>query len=278
MATRSSLIIEDDPDASFILASLVADRGFETVQSYTGEEGLRLAREIEPDIIFLDLMLPDLDGYKICEALKLDRETNPIPVVMVTALSAPRDRVEGFRVGADAYVSKPYTPEDIDQAVAQVFALQDRIASDKVELHLRFDLASEADNLQSVNELFGIVLRHTKLSDREIHQLRMAFLELGQNAIEWGNRLDKSKTVKITVHICSDRVEIEICDEGPGFDPRNLPHASNGGDDPTIHFSVRQMLGLRDGGFGILIAKGLVDEVRYNERGNAVTLIKRISS
>lgn len=274
----TALIIEDDPDASLLLASLLEDRGYETFAAETGEMGLKIARQAEPDVIFLDLMLPDLDGYKICEALKLDRETNPIPIVMVTALSAAANRVRGFRVGADAYVTKPYTPEDIDEAILRTADRARRLGEDHLDLLVHFDLESQIANLESVNELFGILLRHARMSDAEVSQLRTALLEMGQNAIEWGNRHDPAKLVRIIAHVGHDAVRIEIVDEGEGFDPHNVPHAAVGGDDPTRHVAVREMLGLRDGGFGILIAKGLVDEVSYNQAGNAVTLLKRLSA
>ncbi|MFO0946769.1 MAG: ATP-binding protein [Planctomycetota bacterium] len=271
-----TLIIEDDKDASLILADLVRDRGFEPIQSHSGEEGLGLARSIRPELIFLDVMLPDLDGYKICEALKLDKETNPIPIIMVTALTAETDRVQGFRVGADAYVTKPYTTDDIAAAIDAALAHREHLKSKSAEMHIHFDVASEIENLQNVNELFGVLLHNTTLSERAVIQLRTALLEMGSNAIEWGNRHDPNKLVRVTTQVRDDCVEIQIADEGGGFDPGNLPHASDGGEDPTRHFPVRQMLGLRDGGFGILITKGLVDDVHYNAEGNIVTLIKRM--
>jgi DNA-binding response OmpR family regulator len=274
---RSALIIEDDPDASDILAALIRDRDFDPVQSESGEEGLTLARERRPDIIFLDLMLPDLDGYKICEALKMDRETNQLPIIMVTAMTAAEDQLRGFRVGADAYVCKPYTPGDIEKAIQVVDERRKRLANERVEQHLTIDLSSELASLSSVNEIFGMLLAHTPLSERDATQLRSAFQELGTNAIEWGNKFDTAKRVKIHFALHGDRVELVIEDEGEGFDPHNVPHAatSNEEDDPTGHFAVREMLGIREGGFGILISKGMVNEVRYNEKGNQVTIVKR---
>lgn len=273
---RRALIIEDDLDACAILADLVRERDFEAVESHNGAEGLRLAQELRPDVVFLDVMLPDLDGYKICETLKLDKSTNPIPIVMVTALAEPANRLRGFRVGADAYVTKPYTAEEIEAAIQRAMEHKDHLAQASVELHIHFDLSSEVDNLQSVNELFGVLLHHSDLSEKAVLQLRTALLEMGHNAIEWGNRHDPTKLVTVTSQVHEDRIEIRIADEGSGFDPSNLPHAADGGEDPTRHFPVRQMLGLRDGGFGILITRGLVDDVRYNSQGNVVTLIKRI--
>jgi DNA-binding response OmpR family regulator len=272
---RTVLIVEDDPDASDILAALLRDRDFDPIQTESGEEGLRLARERRPEIVFLDLMLPDLDGYRICEALKMDRETNAVPVIMVTAMTAAEDQLRGFRVGADAYVCKPYTPSDIDEAVTAVEARKKRLEEGRIDTSVRLDLSSEVGSLSSVNEVFGLLLAYTPLSEREANQLRSAFQEMGTNAIEWGNKFDEAKKVSITIQIASDRIEVDIEDQGEGFDPGNIPHASSGDEeDPVGHFAVREVLGLREGGFGILISKGMVDEVKYNEKGNQVTLVK----
>jgi anti-sigma regulatory factor (Ser/Thr protein kinase) len=127
--------------------------------------------------------------------------------------------------------------------------------------------------------LVGVMLQHTELSEREVRQLRSALQEMGMNAIEWGNRNDTTKLVKITCHVGSEEISVHVEDEGEGFDPRNLPHAASpDADDPTRHMAVREILGLREGGFGILITRGLVDEVIYNETGNRVTLTKRIGN
>jgi anti-sigma regulatory factor (Ser/Thr protein kinase) len=72
----------------------------------------------------------------------------------------------------------------------------------------------------------------------------------------------------------SDHVSLTICDQGTGFDTRNMPHVAQEGD-PISHLNIREVLGLREGGFGLLISRGLVDEMRHNESGNEVTLIKR---
>jgi anti-sigma regulatory factor (Ser/Thr protein kinase) len=100
---------------------------------------------------------------------------------------------------------------------------------------------------------------------------------MGQNAIEWGNRRCESELVHITYRIREDQVEIIVRDKGCGFDPSDLPHAASG-EDPLSHMEVRECMGLRDGGFGLLIARGLLDELRHNERGNEVTLVKRFPS
>jgi anti-sigma regulatory factor (Ser/Thr protein kinase) len=99
-------------------------------------------------------------------------------------------------------------------------------------------------------------------------------MEMAQNAIEWGNLHQTDRLVNITYRIFDDRLEIVVGDQGPGFDRTQLPHAAVPGD-PFTHLDVRDKLGLRAGGFGLLICQGMVDEMRYNDPGNEVTLIKR---
>jgi anti-sigma regulatory factor (Ser/Thr protein kinase) len=99
-------------------------------------------------------------------------------------------------------------------------------------------------------------------------------MEMGGNAIEWGHRKNAELTVRITYRIDPEKVTLIIKDQGPGFNPTKVPHAASD-DDPIGHLDVRSELGIREGGFGIMLAKGLVDEFSYNERGNEVTLIKR---
>jgi len=107
-------------------------------------------------------------------------------------------------------------------------------------------------------------------------QLRQAVMEMAHNAIEWGNKHQSERPVKITYRIHEDHLEIVVRDQGSGFDRGDLPHAAIP-DDPFTHLDVREKLGLRAGGFGLLICQGMVDEMRYNDLGNEVTLIKRFA-
>jgi DNA-binding response OmpR family regulator len=270
----TALIIEDDPDAGELLSALLEERSWKGIIATTGQEGLKLAKDIPLDAIFLDVMLPDTDGYRVCEQLKIDRETNPIPVVMLTALSAYDHQIAGLRVGADFFVPKPYSSKQLDDVLKEIEDYHEKALREKMHFRVRFDLASRVANLHAVNELFGLLLRHSTLTDKQAAQLRTAMLEVGSNAIEWGNKHDETKTVKITAEVREDRIEIVVEDQGEGFNPTQLPHAADGKEDPVSHLEVREMLGLREGGFGIQIVRGMVDDVRYNERGNRVTLVK----
>src|SRR3954453_5250550 len=105
----TALIVEDEPEANLLLAMLVQLRGYQTESAFTGGEALEKARRRCPDVVFLDLMLPDINGYDVCRPLRAERTTGAIPVVMVTARLAAENRVQGFRVGATEYIPKPYT-------------------------------------------------------------------------------------------------------------------------------------------------------------------------
>ncbi len=101
----TALIVEDHPDQAQLVAKQLRLRDYEPIVAGTGETGLRLARQLHPDVIVLDLMLPDINGFDVCRRLRSDRETMLTPVVMLTALSDVDNRIQGFRVGANAYVT-----------------------------------------------------------------------------------------------------------------------------------------------------------------------------
>ncbi|MFP4034533.1 MAG: response regulator [Desulfovermiculus sp.] len=114
MAERSSvLIIEDDPDILNLLSFTIQNQGYRAVQSRQGEEGLKMARTQQPDIILLDLMLPGMDGVAVCKDLKSRIETANIPVIMLTAKGEENDRILGLETGADDYVVKPFSPREL---------------------------------------------------------------------------------------------------------------------------------------------------------------------
>jgi anti-sigma regulatory factor (Ser/Thr protein kinase) len=221
----------------------------------------------------LDLMMPDLDGFAVCEQLKRNRETNLIPILMVTALTDANHRAQGVRVGANGYVTKPFTPDQLYQAIDAAFAWQREHSEHGTTGEINFDIRSEATYLQQTNDLLADLYAHTPLTERQVKDLKQAVMEMGGNAIEWGHRKNADLSLQITYRIYPDRVALIIRDQGPGFDPRDLPHAARP-EDPIGHLDVRTDLGLREGGFGIMLARGLVDEFSYNNTGNEVTLVK----
>ncbi len=270
----TALIVEDDPDQAEMAARLLRYRDFESDIAGTGGAGLAMARTLKPDVILLDLMLPDTTGFEVCRGLRSDRETMLTPVVMLTALGDDLNRSKGYRVGANAYVSKPYGAEDLFQAIADARAWRVRMEQGQIRGEIHVELNSEVSFLQEVNDFLMSVSLAIPFTQDQVLSLRQALLEMGQNAIEWGNRHRSEQLVSITYRIHADRVEIVVRDQGPGFDRTKLDHAAKA-ENPIGHMDVREKLGLREGGFGLLITNGMVDEMRHNEAGNEVTLIKR---
>jgi CheY-like chemotaxis protein/anti-sigma regulatory factor (Ser/Thr protein kinase) len=270
---RKVLVVEDEQETGEILAALLRRWGYEPTVLQEGKPAVPWVRQHHPDAILLDLMLPDVHGYTICENLKLERDTNLIPIVMVTALTAPEDRVRGLQVGANRYLTKPFTADDLHRAIEEALAWKDALERRGTEGEIRFHLQSDTQYLDELNHLLGSLFLFSGLSQPQVKQLTTAVRELGTNAIEWGHQKQVERVVTVVYNIDPEKIAIVIRDTGPGFDPSNLPHAARA-DDPVAHMMVRETLGLREGGFGILMARGLVDEMHYNETGNEVTLIK----
>ncbi|MBE7462813.1 MAG: response regulator [Planctomycetes bacterium] len=113
MSTAKIVVIEDESDILELLEYNLSKEGYKVVSARDGEDGLRKVRKEAPDLVLLDLMLPGLDGIEICRRLKADPLTRTMPVVMVTAKGEESDVVLGLGVGADDYVTKPFSPKEL---------------------------------------------------------------------------------------------------------------------------------------------------------------------
>jgi two-component system, OmpR family, response regulator len=270
---RTVLVVEDERDTNDILAGLVQARNFQPIQVFTGAEALEAVAEHKPDLILLDLMLEDLSGFELCDRLKRARETNLIPIVMVTAMHDAHHRAAGVRVGANGYLTKPFTKEQLYEKMDAALAWNEEHNKRGTTGEINFDVRSELTYLSEASDMLADLFAHTPLTDRHIKDLKQAIMEMGGNAIEWGHRKNADLVLRITYRINPSSITLIITDQGPGFNPRNLPHAASD-EDPIGHIEIRNELGLREGGFGIMLARGLVDEFRYNKLGNEVTLVK----
>ncbi len=107
------LIVDDEPEAVELIEFNLKQNGFEVLTASDGAEALKKARSALPSLILLDLMLPEVDGLEVCKMLRRDPDTAAIPVVMVTAKAAEIDRILGLELGADDYVTKPFSPREL---------------------------------------------------------------------------------------------------------------------------------------------------------------------
>ena len=205
--------------------------------------------------------------------LKLDRQTNLVPIIMVTCRDQPQDRIHGLQVGANHYLTKPFTPDQLERAIQEVSAWKEELIRHGTRGEIHFHMKSDTQSLEELNFLLGALFLHSGMPQGLVKQLTMAVREMGTNAIESGHQKQIDRIVMVTYRIDSEKITIIVRDTGPGFNPSDLPHAAKPGD-PIGHLEVREKMGLREGGFGIMIARGLVDELQYNEKGNEVRLVK----
>ena len=125
---KKILVIEDEPDIVRGLRDSLEFEGFDVVSATEGKEGIRLAREKSPDCVLLDLMLGDVNGYSVCEAIRADNAV--VPIVMLTARSQESDKIRGLEVGADDYVTKPFSIGELIARIKAIFRRLNRLSSE----------------------------------------------------------------------------------------------------------------------------------------------------
>jgi phosphate regulon transcriptional regulator PhoB len=122
------LIVEDEPDIRKLVNYNLAQERFKVLEAEDGEQGLKIVQRDKPDLVILDLMLPGLSGMELCKILRERSETERLPVLMLTAKAGEADRVVGLEMGADDYLTKPFSPREL---VARVRAILRRVESAK---------------------------------------------------------------------------------------------------------------------------------------------------
>lgn len=131
------LVVDDEPDALEVLGFKLKEAGYLPIFAKDGARAIIAARDERPSLIVLDLMLPEVDGLEVCKILRRDLATSMIPIIMLTAKAAEMDRVIGLELGADDYVTKPFSPRELVLRIKKLLA---RVkASDEPVAQLRFD-------------------------------------------------------------------------------------------------------------------------------------------
>jgi CheY-like chemotaxis protein len=272
------LIVDDDPDIHRLLAAALSGANYVIEDRYDGLEALSFLETQPCDLVITDVRMPGLDGLELLR--RIHRIRPAVKVLVMTAESTPATVISSLRDQAVGYFSKPFSLNAVAEKVA--LALQAPVLEDDIEvlsaipqwiaLQLRCKLEIADQLIPFLSELA------TDLSVQEREDVGTAFRELLMNAIEHGAGKDPGKTVRVDYIRTAKSIIYKILDPGEGFSFNDLPHAavSNQPDAPYQHFEVRDQLGLRPGGFGILLTRHLADELIYNEKGNEVLLIKYI--
>ena len=155
-AGKKILVVEDEADILHLVTHYLEKEGFRLRTAGTGVQALTLVKEERPDLIILDLMLPELDGLEVCKKIRMNADTAMIPILMLTAKAEESDTVIGLELGADDYVTKPFSPKAL---VARVKALLRRMDRG----------AGGAESIHRYNSLVIDLSRHeVKVQDREV--------------------------------------------------------------------------------------------------------------
>ena len=276
-ASNRILVVDDDRAFRHAMSVLLQEAGHSVVQAADGLSALRELAGEAFDVMLLDVGLPGMSGLDVLEAVQI--LAAPPRVVMITADDTSETLLKAVRGQADRYITKPFAPGAILEVVDEVLAappaaaLPIQVVSARpewVELVAPCSLRV-ADRIQSF-----MMCLEADLPEAVRESVGQAFRELLSNAVEWGGKLDPTRTVRISCLRARRMLLYRIADPGEGFDVERLTHAAinNPEGDPLQHAFVREEKGLRPGGLGLAITRSLVDELIYNEARNEVVFVK----
>src|SRR5262249_36181272 len=152
-----------------------------------GASAMDHLRRRMPDVIFLDLMLPDVDGYDICRFLKSSRNTSHVPVIIVTARITELNRIESFRAGADDFVPKPYTPDEIFGALEEARAWTAQLESPRIDGEAGLGGGDDGQTLRSLAHLRNALVSRSGLPVETIEEIGSAIRAIWSSARAWPN-------------------------------------------------------------------------------------------
>lgn len=273
------LVADDELNIRKLISNVLGKTREYTVYSVAdGQEALDWLRErhFVCDLVISDMQMPRMNGEELIGEIM--RETDSIPIVVLTAHKNDRNVVRCLELGALEYLTKPISVERLLQTVHRTFERHDRMKQDAEGFEVKSEVQgwveiTAPNDFEYVERFqkFTALLGTTPLDDELREDIRVAVDELGQNAVEWGNRHDQNKRIHLSYCLFNDRIVFKIEDEGEGFEPVNLRDPSI---DPLAHIMERMKEGKRAGGYGVFITKKLMDDVTYNDRGNIVLMTK----
>jgi CheY-like chemotaxis protein/anti-sigma regulatory factor (Ser/Thr protein kinase) len=275
------LVVDDDPELQQLVDFALKQEGYEVRQALDAYAGLEIIEKEKVDLALLDVMMPGMDGLEMLSRLR--GFNKDLRVIIVTALTTPEAAVSALRDQASDFLTKPFDISQLISAVRTAFELAPRdiqievlsARPEWIELRVPCDIAA----IEPLERLMSQL--KTDLPSLTRETVTYAFREMLRNAIEYGGKNDPTQFVEVG-YLRSPRIILyRIKDPGEGFSIESLYRDEgaiaaflNPEGDPLAHARVREEEGLRPGGFGILIARDLVDEMIYNEKHNEVILIK----
>ncbi len=219
------ILIVDDVEANrFVLRDIIAGMGYQPVLAANGVQALKLVQHINPQLIILDIAMPEMDGYEVCEVLKGDVETKDIPIIFISAFDTPEDIVKGFSIGGGDYVTKPFIPEVVKARVDMHLKLYEtgrRMAEVNRQLQASINEQLRQMEQERVNVLYALirVARETAGYD-ESYMDRLSFncrklTEAMQLSAQYGHVISDS-------YVATIELAAPLCDLGNMAIPTNI--------------------------------------------------------
>lgn len=201
------LVIDDEDTTVQLISILLERRGFEVIKAYSAEDGLRKAYRHQPDLVLLDIMMPDMDGWEVCKRL---REMSDVPIIFLTARGDVKDMVRGLEMGADDYMPKPY---DNDELVARIRAHLRRSPKPNMSEELIFNGGEFRINFMNREVRVRNELKH--LTPKEFNLLGVLVRQAGRVVPRtelvteaWGDEYaDAIDSLKLYIHYLRQKLE-----------------------------------------------------------------------
>lgn len=203
---KKILIIDDEPDVSFMLGSRLKKRNYDIMTSENGTEGLKIINEKLPDLIFIDLLLPDMKGFEICKKLNENVNTKNIPTVIFTASFSKADEEEAYKSGASGFITKPYNIEEVFVLVAKLLNQKNEIKEEKIS---REDnetwMKMKKEYLENLKNILTLIKQSLETNPidyqaifEQVHKIKgsspvMGYPELGEYALNIMKYIDENK-------------------------------------------------------------------------------------
>jgi len=276
-AQKTALLVASGGDVDELLTNVLASDGWSIQRIADNQHILALARAKPFDLIVTGRETRVAEDV---ELLRKIRSARPhVRLIILTDKFTPGDVISAMREGAFSYFSAPFEGSELAEMVRA--AMAEPCWDDGIEVlsgtPAWFSLTARCD-LATANRLVQFLhgVRDPSISEAEKDQVISAFREILFNAMEHGAHFDPSQHVEISFIRARRAIACRVKDPGKGFSLEELRHAAVGSspEDLFSHATVRDEQGMRPGGFGILLAKKLVDELIYNEKGNEVVLVK----
>jgi DNA-binding NarL/FixJ family response regulator len=274
-AIRNALVVDAGHDLKTLLVSILKP-GIWTIHYVpTNSEALQAAKSKEFELVITGEKTSSKEDIELLRKIRAVRPHTRM--IIMTHESTPEDVLAAMRDHAFSFFSKPYSSDQLANMLH--LATEAPAWDDGIELlsatseWIRLDVRCQ---VRTADRLLQFMKEITDLPDTEREQVGMAFREILLNAMEHGGGFDPKSYVQVEYVRAKRMVSCRISDPGSGFTLDEISHAAiaNPPEDPVRHTKIRDELGLRPGGYGILIARHLIDQVIYSQNGNEVLLIK----